>query len=85
MPKNRSSSGRYYDWPGIIAHLRTIPGRWSLELDDVPRTTLSTVRSRRHPALHLEGVRVEAQLRNEYVSSIGQARGDLYLRLVQIS
>jgi hypothetical protein len=79
---NSSPTGRYTDWAGIITRLRRTPGRWSREFTDVPATKARDVRLRRHPDLHIEGARLEAQLTNKHQGDDGHWRGDLYLRYV---
>lgn len=80
--RNRSASGRYIDWAGIIKRLRKTPGLWSLELTDTSARTAASVRLRRHPDLRVDDGRLEAMIVTPYRDENGQLRGNLHLRFV---
>lgn len=74
--------GRLYDWPAIAADRREHPHKWRLMLVDVPKRTATSVRLRRSPELRFTDGRLEAKVANEYTTSDGQERCDLFLRFI---
>lgn len=80
VSRRRSASGRYYDWPAIVAELKKTPGRWVLTFPHHPAALAKHIRLRRAPELELSDGRVEAQVVNKYTDSLGKTRADIWLR-----
>lgn len=72
---------RYVDWPAVVARLQGKPGIWERAFLDHPTSIARTVRERRHPALHLDGGRIEVAVQHEYDDG-ARRRGDILLRYV---
>lgn len=76
----RSPSGRYVDWDAIIQRAKAQPGRWVIRYNDVSVRLVRRVNARSHPALRMEGGRLEAKAINQYVDEHGVRKGDVYIR-----
>ena len=79
-PPLRSPSGRYYNWPAIIALVMQYPGEWVLVFSGVSSRAGAAVRLARAPALAPHRGHLDARILNRYPSPGGGKRGDLYVK-----
>ena len=76
------STRRHYDWVGIVARLRSRPGRWVLEFPHEPVRLAKRIRLRQHPDLRLPDGRVEVDVVNQYTEPGLPPKGDIWVRFV---
>lgn len=79
-PPLRSPSGRYYNWPAIIALVMERPGEWVLVFSGVSSRAAAAVRLARAAALAPYHGHLDARILNKYRHPGGGKHGDLYVK-----
>lgn len=75
----RSPSGRFIDWPAVVAAARNKPSVEQLLLPNAPAHLAKYVRLRRHPALELADGTLTARVAQTYEDEDGTVRGNVFI------